>query len=177
MSYMPGALLGVAVWTRVLAYRWKPLPWVVLVGLFAAAVAETAVRQSGRDWRENMSWEQASAFAREQGARRLVFTWDNPTAGLDPTLMPRVAGFFFDRAGKPIAVKIVNLAEADDPDPNRVLAEAADRPGDAVIWLFDRGVPRTRASVFPPALSEIDPKFRCRSYGLGVVACLRPGTP
>lgn len=173
ISYMPGALLGVAVWTRVLAYRFPPLPWLVLGGFLAAAALDTSRRRGAPDWRENMSWEQASAFVGEQGARRLIFTWDNPTAALDPTLLPRVAGFFFDRAGKPIPVKVVSLSEAGDPDPNRVLIKAADRPGDAVIWLFDANVPRTRASTHPPALSKLDSRFRCRSYGFGVVACLR----
>lgn len=172
--YMPGVLLGVAVWTRVLAYRFPPLPWFVLAGFFAAAALETHQRRGATDWRENMSWERASSFVGNQGARRLFFAWDNPTAALDPTLLPRVARFFFDRAGRPIKVNVVALSEADDPDPNEVFVKAASRPGDALIWLFDRKVPKTLASTYPPAPSALDPHLRCRSFGWGVVACLRP---
>jgi hypothetical protein len=176
IPFVPGLLLGLALWIATLSSRFPGFSFLALLPLLGIAAWQTY--HHGRDLavRQNMSWEKASAQLAENGARRLIFTWDNPMAALHPTLLPKVGRFFFDRDHGRIPVQAVNLFQGSDRDPNRVLVAAANRPGDALIWVFDKNVPRTRASSFPPAPSEMEPDLRCRSYGLGVVACLRPTT-
>jgi hypothetical protein len=63
-----------------------------------------------------------------------------------------------------------------DMDPNAVLAAAANRPGDAYIWVYDFQVERTLANRHPPILPAADPGLLCRNYSQaphGVVACIR----
>lgn len=177
IPFMPGALLAMAIWARLLAQRFRWAPWLVLAGLILFVLWETSIRARGTDWRAELSWETASSDLAEKGARRLIFAWDNPTSAVTPPgLMARVGSFFFKRAGHPIPVRPVMLA-GRNVDPNLALLAAADRPGDAIIWVLDHGVPRTLASRYPPSLDKHDPKFQCRDYGRhprGVVACIRP---
>lgn len=174
MPFMPGALLGASIWTRILAARFPPLPWLVWGVLMVGVAGETIIRSRTPDWRMNMSWEAASQDISEAGARRLIFIWDNPSAALiEPRLMGKVGSFFFDRLGKPIPWVVLTLAGKGDIDPNRALLAVANQPGDAIIWLSDVHVPGTRAARHPPALSRLDSAIQCRRYGLGVVACIR----
>jgi hypothetical protein len=179
ISFMPGVLLGAAIWTRVMARRFQPLPWFVLGGLLLSVVWEAKSRAGSSDWRSELSWEQAATDLAERGVNRLIFVWDNPTTAIiAPSLMARVGSFFFDRAGLEIPAKSMTLPVKQGVDPNAALAAAADRPGDAVIWIFDLNVRRTAALGYPPALEKLDPSFACRNHGgerRRVVVCYRSG--
>ena len=177
MAFIPGMLYGLAVWARTWGERWRPLPALVIGGFIIASVFTLAsrVRDPGYDFRRVWSWEQASADLMKAGPRRLFFTWDNPTAALvDRSQMNRVASFFFNREG--VRIPTVAVAAAGDVDLNRAFLAVADRPGDAIIWVYDLKVRNTRALVHPPRIGEIDPRWSCRDYGsgkIGIIACLR----
>ena len=177
LPFMPGALLGMAVWTRVLAVRFAALPWLVLAVLFGGTIWEAHDRSQISDWRARLSWERASTDLMEQGAGRLFFTWDNPTARvLHPDLMARVGSFFFTRAGVSIPTRAVSFGGARDSDPNVHLPALANRSSDAFIWVSDRQVERTLAIAHPPVLPSPDSALRCADYSAvphGVVACIR----
>lgn len=179
LPFMPGLLLGIALLVRALGHRWRPLPTLAAALAILSVLADTYSKIGSEDWRRNFSWEAASSDLAAQGARRLFFIWDNPTAAIsDRRLMAKVAAFFFHRRGIPIESKAVILAGKGDVDPNRALAAEAVRPGDAIIWIFDLSVARTLAVRHPPRLPEMAPGMRCRDYGKaphGVVACIRHG--
>jgi hypothetical protein len=175
MPFVPGALLGAAIWTRVLTARFSPLPWLVLAALVFTTLWDIRLRSLTSDWRAGLSWQAASEDLAASGARRLFFSWDNPTAALgEQEMMARVGSFFFRRSGVPIPTRNVTLA--GDVDPNMVLPTIARAPGDAFIWVYDHQVDRTRANQYPPALPVTDQSLRCRSYSQaphGVIACIR----
>ena len=179
MGFMPGALLGAAILARLLTHRHRAVPWLVLCFLILSVVWDTKVRSSWIDWRRHLSWQHASGELVQRGARRLIFVWDNPSAPiLSPMLMSRVGSFFFDRAGIPIAAEAISFSKA--ADPNVTLITAANRPGDAIIWIYDLQVSRTAALRHPPALTKLDPSLQCRNYSRaphGVLACIRSGFP
>jgi hypothetical protein len=175
MPFMPGALLAAAIWTRVLAARFAPLPWLVLAMLVLTTLWDVRIRLATPDWRTGLSWQRASEDLARSGARRLFFSWDNPTAALgEQEVMARVGSFFFRRSGYEIPTR--NITLAGDMDPNAVLAAAANRPGDALIWVYDLAVERTLARRHPPNFTAADPGLRCRNYSQaphGMVACIR----
>lgn len=181
MPFMPGLLLGAAIWIRVLSHRVKLLPWLALGSLILFGLWEARWRSTITDWRSQFNWEYASRDLIDQNPRRLIFTWDNPTSVItSPRLMARVASFFFDRAGRPVPTLAPTLAGRGDVEPNASLLKVADRPGDAIIWIYDLQVDRTLASRYPPALPKLDPSLTCRNYGRdphGVIACTRRGAP
>jgi hypothetical protein len=181
MPFMPGILLGGAIWVRVLSRRVRLLPWLT-VGLFVvSALGEMKTAASSDDWRAELSWEYVSKDLSARNAQRLIFTWDNPASVITPPrLMARVASFFFDRAGNPIPTIPVTLAGKGMIEPNSSLLAVADRPGDAIIWIFHTEDARTMASRHPPMLSKLDPSLTCRHYGRevhGVFACIRGRRP
>jgi hypothetical protein len=175
MPFMPGALLGSAIWTRVLTARFAPLPWLVLGILVLMTLWDAGIRLMTPDWRTGLSWQRASEDLASSGARRLFFSWDNPTAALgEQEVMARIGSFFFRRSGDAIPTR--NIILAGDMDPNAVLAAAANKPGDAYIWVYDLQVDRTLAKRHPPYSSAIEPGLQCRNYSQaphGLVACIR----
>lgn len=182
IPFMPGVLLGVAIWARAMAERAWWLPWLLLAGLTVMSAADTGRLRTQPDGRWFWNWEIASADLQAAGARRLFFTWDAPTARIggpeaDP-FRDEIAGFFFRRAGHPIPTKFVLLPPGSDP--NVELLARATRPGDAVIWAFDPNVPRTLAVEHPPRLTAMDPGLRCRNKGgngISIITCLRVAPP
>ncbi|HZF43532.1 MAG TPA: hypothetical protein VEZ48_09000 [Sphingomonadaceae bacterium] len=174
LPFMPGVLLGVAILTRVAAERVPLVPWLVLGGTILLAAGEARIKSGGEDWKAGFSWERVAEDLAAGGAKRLIFSWDNPTAAiLAPSLLSRVGSFFFDRAGRTIPARSVELSSQARGDPNRRLLAAAHRPGDAVLWVFDLNVPRTAAFRYPPALGTLDPGLKCRRYSAAIFACLR----
>jgi hypothetical protein len=175
MPFMPGALLGAAIWTRVLTARFAPLPWLVLAILVLTTLWDVRRRLLTPDWRTGLSWQRASEDLVDKGARRVFFSWDNPTAALgEQEVMARVGSFFFRRSGDAIPTR--NITLAGDMDPNVVLGAAANKRDDAYIWVYDLQVDRTLAKRHPPDLSADEPGLQCRNYSQaphGVVACIR----
>lgn len=173
---MPGAALGLVVALRAAGPRGATLTQALLVG-FAALTAVTQALHSDAAGRRAFEIETASADLAAAGVSRLVFLWDNPTnAALTPPERTALAGAFFVRAGRPVAVEGVAAAPGEDPNPR--LAAALKAQGSAVLWLWDRKVPHTAAVLHPPRLETLDPAIRCRAYAggsIGVLACVRSG--
>ena len=179
VPFVPGLLLGLSIWLRVWGKRIPGMSWIVIAPLIwlAGAGLLDRLRDPKIDPRWDFTWQEAAQDIRTSGASRLIFLWDNPTTALGyPELLRRTGGFFFDRAGVPIRTEALVLAGQGAVDPNLALLRAA-RPGDAVIWAYDSKVPNTLATRYPPRLSTIDSRWRCRNYGretVTVLACKRP---
>jgi hypothetical protein len=168
------------VWARVWGTHWRPVPWLLVAALLLLTARDLrqGLEKPKDDWRWHWSWQRASDDLISEGARRLIFTWDNPTSAIaDPGLHARVASFFFARRGIAMPTRFLNLHERGKVDPNTLLLSAADRPKDAIIWAYDRNVRGTLANFYPPRISQIDPRWACRDYGGGnvsIISCIRP---
>ncbi|HTK36675.1 MAG TPA: glycosyltransferase family 39 protein [Caulobacteraceae bacterium] len=171
VPFVPALLLGVALATQALSRR-LALTYAVVVAAAAGFVVPWAWTEMRSGWRY-YNWEQASQDLMRGRPERLVFVWDHPASRiLEPDQLEAVGGFFFRRAGQPVAVRSVTLAA--DVDPNPILAAAAKGPRTAIIWAYDRGVLGAAARRFVPRLSELDPTLVCRNYArgsVGVLAC------
>jgi hypothetical protein len=182
VPFMPGFLFGLSIWLVAWGKRVRALPWIVMLPLLLWAGSEILARARDPkiDRRWGFTWQQAAEDIRASGATGLVFFWDNPTTALGyKQLLTRTGGFFFDRDNVPIRTVPLVLPAQGNVDPNQALLQAA-RGGGALIWAFDRNVPNTLATRYPPRLSAIDPRWRCRDYGRAsviVLACIhRPQT-
>jgi hypothetical protein len=176
----PGVLLGLVLAARGLAgSRRAPLAYGILI-LASGWIGGAALLSHFRMAPRRYTFEHASAALARERPARLVFLWDHP---IDPVLHPEqlsaLGGFFLHRQGLSTTVDPVVLAPGEDP--NARLLREAQPPGSAILWLYDVAVRGTAAIRHPPALSRIDPSWRCRDYGsrrFGVLACTRPrGSP
>ncbi len=178
VPFMPGFLLGLAIWLRVWGKRVPILPCVVILPLLwlAAAGLVERMRNPRIDPRWDFTWQAAAEDIRRSGATGLIFFWDNPTTALGyPEILRRTGGFFFDRAEVPIATRELVLAGKGEVDPNIALLQMA-RPQDAIIWAYDKSVPHTLAVRHPPMLASTDPRWSCRNFGrfnISVLSCTR----
>ena len=178
IPFIPGVLLGLAIWLRVWGRRVPVMPWIVILPLmwWAGAALFDRLRDPKIDPRWDFTWQQASEDVRASGAKRLIFFWDNPTTALGyQELLQRTGGFFFDRANVPIRTQALVLAGKGDTDPNLAIMNAA-RGDAALIWAYDSKVPNSLATRHPPRLWEIDLNWRCRNYGretVTILACTR----
>jgi hypothetical protein len=177
VPFMPGFLLGLAVWLNAWSRRFTLLPVLVIVPLLLVAAYNSAVRliDPKLDPRWNFSWQQAATDMRTAGVRHVTFFWDNPTAAIgDPSQLGRVGGFFFDRVGAQVETTPLILAGKGDRDPNPALGDRV-RVGDGFIWAYDTLVPHTLAVRHPPRFAG-DARWRCRNYGranVTILGCLR----
>lgn len=179
IPFMPGFLFGLSIWLRVWGKRVPALPWLLILPLmwWVGSAVVDRLRDPKIDPRWDFTWQEASKDIRASGATRLIFFWDNPTTALGyRELLQRTGGFFFDRDAVPIRTESLVLTGGGNTDPNRALLEAA-RGDAALIWAYDSKVPKTLAKRYPPRLSVMDPRWRCRNYGretVTVLACMRP---
>ena len=178
VPFMPGFLLGLAMWLRLWAPRARLIPWLALLPLLLLTATSLfdRLRDPKLDRRWDFSWQQAAQDIGASGAKRLIFLWDNPTTALGyPEILQRTGGFFFDRAHVPIPTEPLILAGRGNIDPNIALVRLA-REDDAIIWAYDGAVPHTLAARHPPRLSSIDRRWRCKNYGrlnITVLSCTR----
>lgn len=172
---MPPILFGLAAWGAAWSRRRPWLPVALLSAFLLLACAEAGARRTPpapRDGAE--SFEPASAALAATGPRRLIVFFDGPgTINADPALLRDVGGFFVRRAGR--SVTVIAPAFADPGvDPNRALPSLADRPDDAILWIYGAATPGTHGARFPAAIERHDGRFRCRDFGVGslaVIAC------
>ena len=172
----PGLLLGIVLITRLLVGRRTGLAFAELILAFLS-VSAWRLWEGDRMAPHRYTYEYASRALEGRRPTRLVFLWDHP---VDPILHPeqlQAAGAaFFHRDGREIAVDPVVLAPGEDAN-DRLLAEAAP-PRSAILWIYDTVVKGTHADDDLPQISDLDPAWACRQYGVGrfgVYACYRRG--
>jgi uncharacterized membrane protein len=179
IGFAPGMLLGLAVLIRNWAGKWPLTPWVVIAFLSLTSAYDLRRWLITPDFRWNWNWQIASEDLQRAGAQRLFFLWDNPSVEiLGEELLGQVGSFFFARDGVPVAAQAIRLGGQRNIDPNLVLLRHAGRPGDAIIWAYDRSVRSTLGIRHPPAIAEMDPRWQCRNYSdrsspSQVYACFR----
>lgn len=179
LPYTPAMLAAIALWIR----RMGHLAPIMTAALLCAMIGSSAsqligyIRDPQEDFRYAFNFEEPSAWIADQGAERLVFLWDSPTAGLpDPDgHMAAVGGFFLRRSAADVAVRALPWPRRGDP--NRQLIQAAGQMrGSAILWAYDASVPSTRGRLHPWRIDRVDPRWRCRDFGrlpIHVVACVR----
>ena len=169
---IPSFLFAVAVWLRWASRHDRRFAVVTLAASFAAAVGVlvSGIAHPERDARHLFELERPSAWLAEGRPQRLIFFWDGAVAARSSAAhLAEVGGFFFRRAGRPIAVDVARAGPQDDP--SRVIAAQAG--GDAaILWIANEPLPASRA----PHPERYDPGLECRDFGRGQVtltACRR----
>ncbi len=172
----PGLLLGLVGLGRLLAGRRAAPIAATTLGVLYLGVSGWMLTHHFRMAPRTYNFEGASERIARARPSRLVFLWDHP---VDPILHPEqlaaLGSFFLHRDGLDIPVQPIVLKRGEDPN-DRLLA-AAQRPGSAILWLYDTVVKGTAATKHPPEISERDPAWRCSrtpSIRFGVIACTRP---
>ncbi|MEJ7927248.1 hypothetical protein WG908_10840 [Sphingobium sp. AN641] len=179
---MPAILFGVALWMRGLD-RWTPYGAPIILAMMIA-IAFGPLRDRlyvpELDHRYGFNLMQPSAWLAKESPSHLMFLWDNPTGtASDPARLAEVAGYFFQREGRPVEVEIAQLPAAADPNP--YLIEHAARQDAALIWIYDRNVSSTRGRTYPADLrSFARAGLVCRDFGrlpTTIIACYRKRAP
>ncbi|MGB3927445.1 MAG: glycosyltransferase family 39 protein [Sphingobium sp.] len=179
LPFVPALLAGIALWVRRMGTQGPLIAAPLLAVMIAAAATQLIgyIRDPQADFRYAYNLEQPSAWIAARGAERLIFFWDNPAAALpDPDgNMAKIGGYFFARAGRPVAVVVPPWRRGDDP--NRLLpALAGEEPGTAILWAYDAGVRGTLGRDHPWAIARHDPSWLCRDFGrrpITVLACVK----
>jgi hypothetical protein len=185
IPYVPGLLFGVSLWARHWGRKWPVLPPLLIIALAIFCARDFRARSADPtlDFRRYFTWEEASEFLEYNGAKRVIFFWDNPTAALgNPDLFSRVGGFFYNRSGTQVRVRpLLPPKRGGDIDPNAILLARTSRLGEGFIWLSDVTVSGTQAIRHPPNLELLGNGRKCRNFGrkpVTVLACVRvPATP
>jgi hypothetical protein len=180
IPYMPGLLLGVALWARHWGAKWPLLPALLIVafGIFCARDLRARALDPNMDFKRSFSWDEASEFLETNGAGRVIFFWDNPTAAIgNLDLFERVGGFFYQRSESPVQVEpLLPPKRLGDMDPNVVFLARTSKAGEGFIWLNDLHVAGTLAIRHPPNMALLGNGRRCRNFGrehVTVLACVR----
>jgi len=177
LPFVPGLLLGLALAGERLKARWRLAP--AVLGLAWAVQAAVWVAHYKPPPERHYSFEAASEALMAAGAQRLVFYWDHPAAPVVGAAQLReVGGFFFRRAGHPVAVDPVILRPSGEAQTE--VFGRARAPGSAVLWMYDRGVPGTSGRLRSPHPERLDAAWRCHDYGttaVGILACARGVRP
>jgi hypothetical protein len=177
--FEPGLMLGVVLLLSALARDARQM---AMIGLAIAAITTNgrwlaAGAHHDDSVQEAFNYEIASENLMHQGARRVVFAWDNPNVWLmHEDQLAQYGGFFFRRARAGVTVIPVRVSKANDP--NRVILAAARANRAAILWVFSNGVLNTAATAFPPRISVIDPSWQCRQFGqadVGALVCMTAG--
>jgi hypothetical protein len=177
VPFTPGVLLGLALLGGRLAARWRWAPVVLALAWVGQAADWTAHYR--RPPERFYSFGAASDFIMAAGAHRLVLYWDHPAAPVVGAAQLReVGGFFFRRAGWPIAVDPV--IRPPRQDAQAAVFARAHAPDSAVLWMYDRGVIGTAGRLGQPRPDRLGPRWRCHDFGstaVGVLACAEVSTP
>ena len=178
VPFMPGLFFGVSVWTMATARRYAWLPFAAIASLMILGIAELSdrIRYPTLDIRNVFSWEKASGWLQSQGAKRLVFFWDNTSAAISaPHRTAEVGSYFLHRDGWQGQVIVPPIA-GKPIDPNVALAAIATQPGDAIIWAYDKYFGNSQGAKHPSKFGLPGSPFRCRDYGargIRIITCIR----
>jgi len=173
--FVPGVMLGLALMADRLSPVWKGGPAMLGALVFALVLTFSAVSVfvSPPSAGATFSFEPAAQALMAFHPRRLIFFWDNPTtSGGDGAQLNQIGEFFFKRAGDPLPVDIV--AWKKGADPNTMILSRVRAPGDAILWIYDRGVPGALVLTHPQAIARRDSRWICHDFGennIGIVAC------
>lgn len=176
--FMPGLMLGFAIWTIAMARRFSFLPAALAatVIIFGVGAVKHAIERPEDDVRNQFGLERPSTWLREQKMQRLVFYWDNTTASISKSArLGEVGSYFLHRDGWQGPVIVPPIA-GKKVDPNTILTDLASQPGDGIIWAYDRDYPGTLARRTPPRLHRPGSPFTCRDFGrphFSIVTCIR----
>ncbi len=175
---IPGLLFGVSVWTTAMSRRYALLPTAV-VGtaiIFGAHQLYQLVQFPKQDFRHSFSFEKPSAWLQQQGVRRLIFFWDNVSASIStPERTGEMGSYFLRRDGWTGPVIVPPIA-GQTLDPNVALAAIATRPGDGIIWAFEKNAGDSQGTKHPPVLGKGISPFSCRDFGrdpIIIMTCIR----
>jgi hypothetical protein len=175
VPFAPGLMLGMAMAATRLGQRWPTIPLAVAL-VFTVAAVKWTVEGRGKSLKV-YNFQIASDALMAADVHNLTIFWDNPLRQIvDRDQLTAIGGFFFRRAGYPMAVEPVSLPPGEDPNA-RLLATSGARPHSGILWLYDLAVRGTAAKSFPPAIEQRDPAWQCRQFGrdqIGIVACTRP---
>lgn len=168
----PGILLGAALAAERMNRRLagSGLVYVLLFGIVAVTwVGESAVPA----YKHDLEIQSGSETMITAGAERVIFVWDNPLFdAMDPQFARELGGFFFRRAGKPVAVEALQSKDIAELETTWSVAAGA-RTG--LLWVHEPELRGRAARHYPPRQIS-DPAWRCSrtSQGpVGVTACLR----
>lgn len=176
-AYMPGILLGIALFAHANGRRWPAIP-VIMVGyllLFGIyRLGATLIREPSK-FRSGYSWEMASSYLQRERVERVIFLWDNVSVlGHHQPLLARVGSFYFDRAGLSVDRDAL-LVQGSDERLRSALLSAASGPEAAKQTVGTLLLGRRMD------MSSIDPRWRCLEYGgpdydvdIYITACARP---
>lgn len=178
VPFMPGLFFGLSVWVVAAARRFVWLQFALIASTLILGVVDLndRVRNPTLDIRNAFSWEKASIWLRQQGARRLVFFWDNTSASLSTTARTGEVGSYFLHRDGWLGQVIVPPIAGKSVDPNVALAAIASQPGDAIIWAYDRVYGNSLAVQHHPMLVGPKSPFDCRDYGarnVSIITCIR----
>jgi hypothetical protein len=169
---MPALLFAVALWAREQSRR-NAVPVVIVLAVMAvmtAGLIRSNLVDVDTDGRHLFNLERPSAWLGEARPTRMVFFWDGPIGRLGSSeRLAEVAGFFFHRAGHPLAVDVVRTRSGEDPN-RTVIAAAGHAPGTVILWMANDTLSGARA----PHVSRLDTRWECRDFGGGqstVTAC------
>jgi hypothetical protein len=169
----PGLILGLVLVGRLLAGRRTSLALCVFCLAFAlAGLREIAVGE--RMAPKGYNYERASQILEKVHPQHVVFLWDHPVDPIEhPEQLDAAGGAFFRRDGLHVTVDPVILKPGEDP--NKRLLTGATGPHSVILWVYDIDVHGTAAVMFPPRITELDPRWTCRHTrgGRAVVACWR----
>lgn len=170
IPYMPALLFGLTCVLHRTRILWGLLPSIVLAVWIGPAVQNAGAYASARAQQTlyPLEFQRASDWLMHAGARRVIFTWDNPTSVVtNPARQTEVGAFFFRRAGYAAEVQAVH--PAPDGESPGDLAALADKRHAAILWLGSD----------PAGLRNMAP-FECREFGFGTsrsMACIRRAAP
>lgn len=174
--YGPGLVLTLPLALKALA-RERAGGFGLLLMSFALFTAGLVAFDPDPDLRRTLQYETASKDLMLARAHHVAFLWDNPTNRvLTREERLALARTFFDRVRYPVTVTPLVTGSNEDPAP--LLYAQTPHMGDGFIWLFDREVPRTAATLHPPRRSLLRPDLACAEYApdtalMGVLACQR----
>ncbi|MBI5110952.1 MAG: hypothetical protein HZA68_03145 [Rhodovulum sp.] len=167
---VPGILLGAAL-VAVEMSRRVPASGLVYVLLFGMLAVRWAADGSVPGYKRDLETQSGSRTLMAAGVERVAFVWDNPLFGaMDPRFARALGGFFFHRAGMPVAVEVFQGADIARLDAWTTAAG----PRSGLIWIHEPELNGPLAAHFPPAAAG-DPAWRCTRTGAGVAGRVAPG--
>ena len=153
---VPSALLGVAMLAR------APLGQALVAAWYLVAI-DPAASRSALETRARFGLETPTRYLLAARPDSLVYSLGYAGARvLDPGTMAQIGGYFFARAGRPVAARMV--ATGADPAGELVAAARGARPALILLYRLDE----------PPDLRRLGRGWRClrwTGHGSATLAC------
>ncbi len=163
----PALLFGVAIWARWALRFNAPAVAAAFLAMIVGAVGlvGSSFGTQAADQRHSFNLERPSEWLMQRPVRELVFVWSDPDAERSDTgRMAQVARFFFDRAGRRVAVRQI-IVPAHIDASGHVLARAGHAAGTVILWVAN--TPHLGDALRNPDFAR-DPRWDCRDFGNGL---------